>query len=337
MFGTYRTLLALMVVASHLGNIHRIGAYAVFGFYILSGYLMTLIMQRNYGYSISGVSRYAVNRFLRIYPMYWLSMILSAVLIWYLGGKFTSHFHPAIFLPRNFSELARNLLLFFPFRESPRLTPPAWALTVEIFFYVLIGLGISRNIRTTAIWFVVSALYHVVAIYFQLGWHHRYLTIIAASLPFSTGALIFHRKREFIQYADRVKGELGDHLPYVLALIILANWSLGYVTAQSEGVLFYSNYLLCALMVVVLSERKGLPYINKKFDRWMGDFSYPIYLIHYQIGIVVVVVCTAAGMDLRRPGLVLLYLSIPLIFLCALVLTVAVERPIERLRSRIKG
>lgn len=49
MFGTYRAFLALMVVALHLGGIPKIGAYAVFGFYCLSGYLMTLIMQTNYG------------------------------------------------------------------------------------------------------------------------------------------------------------------------------------------------------------------------------------------------------------------------------------------------
>ena len=82
MFGTYRTFLALMVVAQHLGGLQAIGAYAVFGFYALSGYLMTLIMQKNYGYSPSGISKYALNRFLRIYPIYWVSIVTSVALIW---------------------------------------------------------------------------------------------------------------------------------------------------------------------------------------------------------------------------------------------------------------
>lgn len=68
MFGTYRTILALMVVFLHLGGVPRIGAYAVFGFYCLSGYLMTLIMQTTYGYSFQGVIKYGINRFLRNYP-----------------------------------------------------------------------------------------------------------------------------------------------------------------------------------------------------------------------------------------------------------------------------
>lgn len=50
MFGTYRTLLAIMLIFLHLGGMPVIGSFAVFGFYILSGYLMTLIMQNNYGY-----------------------------------------------------------------------------------------------------------------------------------------------------------------------------------------------------------------------------------------------------------------------------------------------
>ncbi len=78
MFGTYRTFLALMVVALHLGGL-SMGGYAVFGFYVLSGYLMTLIMQNNYGYSALGFYKYALNRFLRIYPIYWVSIVFSAI------------------------------------------------------------------------------------------------------------------------------------------------------------------------------------------------------------------------------------------------------------------
>jgi peptidoglycan/LPS O-acetylase OafA/YrhL len=51
MFGFFRTLLALAVVVEHLGPAHYVGPYAVFGFYVLSGYLMTLIMHETYGHT----------------------------------------------------------------------------------------------------------------------------------------------------------------------------------------------------------------------------------------------------------------------------------------------
>ncbi|MEJ1355170.1 MAG: hypothetical protein RPU39_10845 [Candidatus Sedimenticola sp. (ex Thyasira tokunagai)] len=212
MFGTYRTLLALMVVALHLGGIPKVGAYAVFGFYCLSGYLMTLIMHSNYGYTLPGISKYAVNRALRIFPLYWVSILFSAVLIWQLGSNFISSYHPAIYMPGNASELSKNLMIFFPFMDVPRLTPPAWALTVELFFYILIGAGISKNKGITLIWFVFSVLYHIGALFFDLGWSHRYYTIAAASLPFSTGALIFHYRHSCCQCLNQLSGRGGIYL-----------------------------------------------------------------------------------------------------------------------------
>lgn len=338
MFGTYRTFLALMVVALHLGGIPKIGAYAVFGFYCLSGYLMTLVINSNYGYTLTGVSKYAVNRFLRIYPIYWVSTILSAVLIWRLGNEFTSGYHPAIYFPGDVSEALKNLMIFFPsFKDFPRLTPPAWALTVEIFFYILIGIGISKNKRITLIWFFFSAIYHLGALIFHLGWYHRYFTIFAASLPFSTGALIFHFKHECIQNISMLKGRVYYYLPYILVLAILANWMIGYMLSQSAGIFFYSNYVLCAFMVAVLSDRKELSYISISLDKWMGDLSYPIYLIHYQVGIIVIIFFTALGLDLKRPSLILMFASIPVIFACAWIITIIIERPIELIRSRVKN
>ena len=216
MFGTYRSFLALMVVALHLGGIPQIGAYAVFGFYCLSGYLMTLIMQNTYGYTILGIATYGINRFLRIYPIYWVSILISSALIWLLGSDFSASYKSSMYLPENFLELFKNIVLFFPLRESPRLTPPAWALTVEIFYYILISLGFSRNKHITIIWFAFSVLYHIFALILDLGWQRRYFTITAASLPFSTGALLFHYRQKYDHYLDKITGNTYRYFPFFL-------------------------------------------------------------------------------------------------------------------------
>lgn len=337
MFGTYRTFLALMVVALHLGGIPTIGAYAVFGFYCLSGYLMTLIMQTNYGYSVGGIGKYALNRFLRIYPIYWVSILFSALLVLYLGNEYTSSYHQSIYLPGDLFELLKNLLLFFPFRESPRLTPPAWALTVEIFFYVIIGLGASKTKRITLIWFVLSIVYHFFALVAQLGWDQRYYTIFAASLPFSTGAFIFHYKEELTQLTDRASSKIHNNLPVVLFLLILINWYLGYKIGHLEGLFFYSNFALCSAMVAILHKRKNLPFISRTLDKWLGDFSYPIYLIHYQVGIIIVVLFASLGVEIKRPDLTLFIVSMPLIFIFSWLIIVILERPIEIVRAKVKS
>jgi peptidoglycan/LPS O-acetylase OafA/YrhL len=325
-----------MVMAFHLGGVPGVGAYAVFGFYCLSGYLMTFIMQINYGYTTNGLTKYAVNRFLRIYPVYWVSILVSAVLIFRLGNNFTSNYHRCIYLPGDLLELARNLLLFFPHMELPRLTPPAWALTVEIFFYILIGLGLSKNKRITITWFAFSIIYHMAALILQFGWKHRYFTVPAASLPFATGALFFHYKDEMVKYIIRLTGEVYHYLPYILIFAILVNWGIGYLTDRSTGIFFYSNYLFCMFMVAILSDRKELPGISRKFDKLVGNLSYPIYLIHYQVGIVVIALLAVSGIKLKRPDLMLMSASIPVTIVCAWVMTITLERPIELIRSKVK-
>jgi len=335
MFGTYLTLLALMVVFTHLGGVSEIGGYAVFGFFTLSGYLMTLIMQTNYGYTLSGILKYAINRFLRIYPIYWVAIAFSTVLILFVGESFSSNYHGSMYLPNDITEIAKNIFLFFPFRESPRLSPPVWALTVEIFFYILIGLGISKNKKYVLSWLALSVIYHVVVISKGLGGEYRYYPISAASLPFATGALIYHYKREFISYIGRIAGNTKEYLPALVFMGILINWYVGGLTAF-RGAFFYSNFILCALMVVVLSEQKTLPYISKKFDKWMGDFSYPIYLIHYQIGLIVIVLLGVAGHEYERQSFIVLFVSIPFIFFFSWIFTIAIEKPIELIRTRVK-
>ena len=314
-----------------------LGVYAVFGFYILSGYLMTLIMQTSYGYTAAGFYRYAVNRFLRIYPAYWVSIFVSAVLIWILGNDFTSAYHPSMYFPEDVYALAKNLSLFFPRGSFSRLTPPAWALTVEIFFYILIGLGISKSKRITLLWFLCSGIYHVVAVTLELEWSARYYSVSAASLPFATGALLFHYGPKFERYKNQLKGNFYQCLPYILVVFMLTNWLLGYILSRSGGFFFYSNYVLCAVIVAVLSDRKQLPYISQTTDRWWGEFSYPIYLLHYQVGLVVIVSLAAAGFDLNRPSLTLMFVSVPAILAFSWVVIVILSKPIESLRAKVKN
>lgn len=334
MFGTFRAILAIMVVALHLGGVPALGNYAVFAFFCLSGYLMTLIMQRNYGYTLIGFSTYIINRFLRIYPIYWFSIILSIILIWYSGEVSSVHFHKAIYLPKDEWDLFRNVTLFFPYRDPPRLTPPAWALTVEICFYILIGLGLAKNKLITLIWFVFSVLYHLSVTAMGLGREYYYFSILAASLPFSTGAIVFHFNKQLRVLIDKVS---IVHPIFMIPVFILINWLIGIFLSASHGLFFYINFILCAVYILVLSNTKSLPYIDAKLDKWIGDFSYPMYLIHYQVGFLMVLVFSSFGVSFERPSLSLFLAAMPLIILFSWIASVLMEKPIDLIRDRIKA
>ena len=334
MFGTYRTLLAMMVVVFHLGGVFALGYYAVFGFYILSGYLMTYIMQNNYGYNLRGRASYALNRFLRIYPVYWVSAVVSLLLIYIFGQQYTTYYHSQIYTPNNLESILRNIFLFFPNKQSPMLTPPAWALTVELFFYICIGLGLSKNPRITFVWFVISVIYTIWLNFKGLGLEYRYFSIVAASLPFSTGALVFHYRHKFKEITRPYS--YNRYAPVLLYAFICLNWFVGYFMGTLEGISFYINYLLCALMIILLFDIQDLPFISRRLDKLLGDFSYPIYVIHLQTGLVVLFVISLAGFEIKRRGLVLAFVSLPVIFLFSWLITVSVERPVELIRNRVR-
>lgn len=336
MFGTYRTLLALMVVTQHLAGVHVLGAYAVFGFYILSGYLMTSIMHNNYGYSFAGVSSYALNRFLRIYPMYWVSILCSVLLILLLNNKDIAAYHEAMFIPRTAYEYFRNIFLFFPSLESPRLTPSAWALTVELCFYALIGLGLSKNKILVVCWFALSLAYHLVANVLNWGWNNIYFSIPAASLPFATGAFIFHYKNTLLDSLKCDSEIVRWFLPVGVFALILINWWLGDLTGYLRSICFYSNYAFCSFMILLLSNKNALSFIPKKVDKWIGNLSFPIYVIHYQVGLMVMTVLNSLGFMYKRADIQLLLFTLPALIFVAWLMVVCIERPIERIRAKVR-
>jgi len=329
MFGTYRTILALMVVAAHVGATPGIGAFALTGFYILSGYLMTFILREKYDLLQHGIYKYVLNRFLRIYPMYWAAIGISVIFICWAGEDFSSQFHVFLYLPDNFTAVLKNVFIFLGSHDSPRLVPASWALTVELFFYLLIGFGFSKTWRLTFCWFLFSMAYHPIAFYF--GWDH-YFTIFAASLSFSMGALIYHYKNEI----SRLKIKINN--PIAILFLLFMNWLLGILLGSrvAEGFFwsfFYINHLTCSIMVVTLKDRPLFAQLTKASDKWIGDLSYPIYLLHVPVGMVVSAVLKRIGFDDLGHGLVLLLISFPFILLGSAAMAKYIGRPIDRFRG----
>lgn len=167
------------------------GHYGVFGFFMLSGYLMTLIMNSNYGYKSRGIAIYGVNRLLRIYPMYWLACLISIGVLLLLDS-WRSGVNSVYFMPETPQQWLKNLALTVRVSTSPLLIAPAWTLTVELFYYVFIGLGVSRNRKITAVWLLVSIAYTIYMLVIGSSFGSRFFTLGAASLPLAVGACLYH-------------------------------------------------------------------------------------------------------------------------------------------------
>ena len=334
MFGTYRALLAILVVVLHYVRLNFIGQYAVFGFFVLSGYLMTFIMQNNYGYSLRGIVGYAVNRFLRIYPLYWFSCAVAALILLILGPLHTTRLNGFYAFPETSMGWMRNIFLFLEFNGPTTFIGPAWALTVELFFYLCIGLGLSRSGKTTLAWFVLSVAYTGYMVVTGADFVQRYATLGAASLPFATGALIYH-------WRDELKVRLpllftAGYAPAALFCLLLLNHAVMLLAGLAGSYGFYSNYMICALLVISLIGRKALPFIPHKLDNALGELSYPMYLIHYPLGFLFLYIYRYAGLEFTAPGPVAFLLFFPPLLVVSWAMAAGIERRVETLRTAVK-
>lgn len=339
MFGIYRTILAFIVIVGHLFGPFPIGNYAVFGFYVLSGYLMTHVMDRSYGFNAEGKKRFMMNRLLRIFPNYYFAIFLSVFLLVCYQDRITN-FPSVLYLPNTYQEWFRNLFLIFSIKSQPRLSPPTWALSVEIFFYFCICLGFSKTKRRTNLWVALSVIMTGVILLTKESWHERYYTLQASSLPFSIGAWVFHYKNALSGYLQRLR--LNRPVFWVSAMLL--NMMLWFMIEKVYDIEIFFSYgfyinliLVSGCLVSLISYESSI--ISIKADNYIGKYSYPMYLIHWQSAAIINLLSgNFYGQKLMSfNGLVYLVISLLLTLAISSFMVHYIDIPIEKVRRRIKG
>ena len=140
MLGYFRLLLAIGVLAAHVSNfLSEATSRAMVGcFFIVSGYLIALTIEKKYQGRPFAFYR---NRILRIYPIY-LIIALATLLIyapWFdrrvdgVGGAEYAF------------ELFKTLVLTFD--NAYFLVAPAWSLPYELLFYLLAPLVFGLSFK----------------------------------------------------------------------------------------------------------------------------------------------------------------------------------------------
>ncbi len=337
MFGAFRFVLAAMVVVTHMFYPYWFGHYAVFGFFVLSGYLMVLVTNRTYPLTTAGVSKFLVNRFLRIYPIYIVILLISLLVVYYTPNS--QVFNEALKLPDTASDWVRNVFIFgMAYDSGSRIIPPVWALANELVFYLLICLFLGRNAYVAMVWFLASILWVASSIYSEGGFSERYFSIAAASLPFSVGALIYHYKKYLDNIFDRVPWWfLVLFTIYVfispICILFLEKGGALFNLIDPHGLVMYLNIILMAIWIGKLNNFKFKDSRLVEADKFLGDLSYPIYLVHWIVGLLV---ANYILDDLNRGSFLLMLICLLCSIIFSSFLVVYVERPLESIRSRVR-
>jgi len=321
MFGIYRYGLAFCVAISHLwaGMIGGPAAFAVWGFYCLSGYLMALILNEKYGFSPKGVAKFAANRFLRIYLAYYVVCALMLGLFLIVPSQ-ASAFLPQLHKPVALRGWLFSLTLMSPLGGGELLHGAA-ALRIELWFYVLMALGLARSKRIVIGWFLASCAITAWLLYRGVSFPDRYVGIRACSIAFSSGALVYHFRERF--------PVIRTPWPAVGAACLW--WGHVWLANKFIGGAFlyglYTSLIFSAIAMITLMrlDPKQMPGWLTRLDRLAGNLSYPIYLCHWAVAICV----TALFPGLSRESFWAFVICFPLVNLLAYAIYTIVEEPLQ--------
>jgi peptidoglycan/LPS O-acetylase OafA/YrhL len=322
--GTYRLILAYLVVCSHLGinlddpsgvNIGvQVGVAAVVCFYALSGFVMAALVERHFP-TIEAAGNFYLDRALRILPQFWFYLVIAL-------AAFAFNLIPTVGFVSSctLGNIVANFLVF-PFHflwvndlAGCLLVPPAWSLGVEVMFYAAVPFIFVFRLRGAAM--VASIAVFVLA---YLGvidtGYHGYRAITGTMFIFLCGSYLFTRQNR----TERV-------IPWVIfagALIGLA----GTLQFPSSNVLYTRSVLVGVAVAVpalfVLGFRR-----TGKWDAFAGHVSYGVFLNHF------VVIWALAGFGLARGER---FMLVAIFGTAASIISfLLVERPIQMIRRSLR-
>ncbi len=340
--GTVRVLLALAVLLSHLPLAkYKIlsGGLAVQAFFIISGFYMALVLDGKY----RDTRLFWSNRLLRLAPTYFIMLILGAVALFGLNASVTGSpqimaglFHnplsALVLAVENLVVVGQDLLFWFtvdphgnlifdayadPAKSTIAwqglLAPQSWSLSTELMFY-----AVAPFVTRLRWWWI--ALLAAASIALRLAGHWLDVDYLlwqgrlfpTALFMFLLGVLGF-KALPWVERAPKWVGWAATAILLVYCLVFTA-LPLQPLTAR------WVTYGVVAVTVPWIFHA----FKDNRFDRWIGDLSYPVYLSQLiVIGLV---------MTFKPPFPIVV--AIGGTFAISALLLVLVEHPVDRWRQK---
>lgn len=281
-FDVVRGLCALGVACYHmlkwqgLAELYNLGLYGVYIFFVLSGASLTVAYGDRFerGYP---TSRYLAQRYLRLAPLFWLVTLYMVFVEARLHG-------PSGGL---LARLALNVTFLFGVMNpgSTALATGAWSLGIEFAFYLVFPLlAAVRRFDVLLAIVVMACASQLVFVNLVIGdapleqvWA-QYTQFGAFGGYFAAGIAIGVAVR-----AGKLKGQFGP------PIVTFALWGLlaGLVAVLQGGSASASLtgargavIMLLSIALVGVSAAVQVPQRLTKLSSWLGDISYPLYLLH---------------------------------------------------------
>jgi len=323
-----RGIAVLFVVFSHLSNeglnLHPVlnfsgsGKYGVFLFFVLSAFLLSCqffqlppdqLRDRHLW------RRYALRRILRIFPLYTLVLVGTAMM--------SNFFHADFF----WKDVGIHLIL----QGGKGIF---WTIPVEFKYYILLP---------AAVFFLHRHILLGVSITFivLIGVESEFpasqsemngidlLPYLVIFLPGTLAALV-HSRIQNIQIGNRRRMEFIAFLSFAAILITVPQWWNALTGDNIEPSHFHRSYSFYGFLwsIFILTHLNGAGFFRRFFSlkplRMIGKISFSMYLLHLPI-----ILLAKKYVPLPSPLKVIVILSA--IFLISLLSYATIERPFIRL------
>lgn len=304
MLGIFRFFLANCVMAFHLtAMMPMLGVYAVNSFYVISGFLITLILNKTYHFNFF---KFSINRFLRLYPSYFIFLLMGFIIIYLFPSARLFHTSwSGNFLPGDY---LGNLLIFpwaflsdnavtnpfaafikeYPFHVDGnrfRIVTSSWSVAVELVCYFLLWFIIAKKWYFSFAALVLSTIYHVYVYYQIQSFQMAYFSFVAALLPFSIGSASFFLSEKIKKSELSLNFSTKTTLLFLCIIIFCTNWYLSECINPTGWIQpgYYINNVISSIIVMTLirCEYHGK---LKEIAKSIGDMAYPVFLCHYFCG-----------------------------------------------------
>ncbi|MBI1781934.1 MAG: acyltransferase [Sphingobacteriales bacterium] len=299
----------------------ELGVTGVDLFFIISGFVIFMTIGK-----VSSSKEFFVNRFTRLFPVYWTCVTFTYILKAVTPQLVTDT------TPVSFARYLANLTMFQYYLRFEDIDGPYWTMLVEMLFYISIAILFSLK-KMKYIVEIGAAILGIALINDLLLQHYFHFLIgVHKAFPLFTHFPLFFAGIVFYKIMHLNKGDKQQFYLYgCIALAYITKLALADNGGPGVGFLGFPKYAMCLafyFLLFILFVNGLLKFIVNRVTLFFGKISFPLYLIHHYLSIRVMI-----PMLLKHTPInywIICLITLTTIISLATIVSYTIETPCER-------